>query len=107
MLSQVTRKISVDDIREALAESLVDLFDGVDCAPARPVAIRAVLEVRFEDRFQHKLGCGLRNSVSNGRDTERSFAAARLGNHDPAHRIGLIRLVVQFPSELTQPLIQP
>lgn len=91
---EVAGEVGVHHVRVALAESAMHFLDCICCAPLGPVAIGAVLEVRLEDGLQHELGCALRYPVPNRRDTERALAAARLGDHDPAHRIGLVRLVV-------------
>ncbi len=52
-----------------------------------------VLELSFEDRFQHDLGRGLNHPVANGWNTERALASAIwLWNHHAPHGIGPVCL---------------
>lgn len=66
----------------------------------RSIAVRARLEIRFEDRLQHQLGRALRHSVLYGWYSKWPLAAARFGYHHSAHRTRLIRLFVQRFSRL-------
>src|SRR5208337_1000949 len=100
---EVFRQIGVDNVGIAPAKQPVRFLDGVDRAATRPIAISAVLEVRFEDRLQHNLGGGLDHPIPDRRDAERTFAAARLGDRRPPHRIGPIRLRNEFLAQARQP----
>ena len=74
-------------------EQDVDLGDRVLRAPVRAEPVRARLEVRLEDGFEHCLQAGLDHPVSDGRDTElaelsafssvSSPAALRTGRNSP------------------------
>ena len=79
------------------------LLDRIDRAAARAIAIGVVLEVRLEDRLQHNLGGGLDHPIPNRRDAERTFAAPRLRNGRPPHRIGPVRLRDEVLAQARQP----
>ena len=76
-------------------------------APARTIAIGTVVKVRLEDRLDHQLHGRLHHPVPNGRDAERSLAAAGLRDHHPPHRLGSIRLLSQVLAKPGQPLFHP
>src|SRR5271166_5287367 len=70
------------------------------------VAVSRILEVSFENGFQHNLGSGLNHPVVNGWDTERPLTPIRLWDHHPPHRIGPVRLRNQFLAQARQPCLQ-
>src|SRR5262245_45549381 len=78
------------------------------CRPAsRTVAVRVVLEVGLEDRFQHKFGGGLNHAIPDGWNAERTLAfAIRFRDHHPPHRIGPVRLRDQCLAQTCQPPFQ-
>ena len=45
---------------------LLDDPNRIVRAPARTVSIRCLVKVRFEDRFDHQLGCGLHHPIPDG-----------------------------------------
>ena len=100
---EIFRQISVDDVRVAPADQPVRLLDRIDCAATRSIPISAVLEVRLEDRLQHKLGGSLRHAVPDCRDAERPLAASGLRDHHPPHGFGLVRLRDKVLAQARQP----
>jgi hypothetical protein len=103
---EVFRQIGVNNVSVAPAYKPVRLLDGIDRAATRAIPISAILEVRLENRFQHNLGGGLRHPVPNRRDAKRTFAATRLRDHHPPHRIGLVGLRDEFVAQACQPCFQ-
>jgi hypothetical protein len=84
----------------------VRFLDRIDRAAAGSIAIGAVLEVRLENRLQHKLGGGLNHPIPNRRDAERrAFAASRFRDRHPPHRRGPMRLQDEFLTQARQPHI--
>src|SRR5215831_5716871 len=63
---------------------------SLDCV-RRPtsgtVAVRIVLKVSLEDRFQHKFCGGLNHAIPDGRNAERTLASPILWDHYAPHRI--------------------
>ncbi len=100
---EIFRQIGVYDVGIAPADQPVRFLDRIDRAAARAIAIGVVLEVRLEDRLQHDLGGGLNHPIPNRRDAERTFAAPRLRNGRPPHRIGPIRLRHEVLAQARQP----
>ena len=95
---EVLGQIGVDHIGVAPADEPVHVLDCIHRPTSGAIAIRVVLEVRLEDRFQHELGGGLDDPIPDGRNAERSLASAiRLRDHHPPHRIGPVRLRDQVP----------
>src|SRR5436853_5086735 len=96
--SLISRSTAPSVIRRAT--DFINSLCGIVSKYYRPasgtVAIRTVLEVGLEDRFQHKLGSGLNHAIANGRYSERSLAAIRLRYAHPPHRTGPVRLRDQF-----------
>ena len=100
---EIFRHVGVNDIGIAPAHQPLRFLDRIDRAAARSIAIGAVLEVRFEDWLQHDLGGGLNHPIPDRRDAERTFAATRLGDRRPPHRIRPIRLRDEFLAQTRQP----
>ena len=100
---EIFRQIGVDNVGVAPADQPVRFLDSIDRAAARAIAIGAVLEVRLEDRLQHNLGGGLDHPIPYRRDAEWTFAAPRLRDRHPPHRIGPIRLRDEFLAQARQP----
>ena len=100
---EVFRQVRIDDIRVPLAQRRMHRPNRIVRRTPRSIAIGTVLEVRFEDRFQHQLRGRLRHAVPNRRDPEWSLAAAWFGNHHPAHRRRPIRLLAQVLSQRREP----
>jgi hypothetical protein len=100
---EIFRQISVNHVGVAPANQPVRFLDRIDRAAARAIAIGIVLEVRLEDRLKHDLGGSLGHPIPDRRDAERTFAAARLRDRHPPHRIGPIRLRVEFLVQARQP----
>ncbi len=84
----------------------VHFLDCVDSPTSGTIAIRIVLEVSLEDRFQHDLGGGLDDPITNGRNAERSLASARFRDHHPPHRVGPVRLRNQVLAQARRPSLQ-
>src|SRR5215475_1473966 len=82
----------------------VHVLDCV-CRPAcGTVAVRIVLKVGLEDRFQNELGCGLNHPVTDGWNAERTLAfTIRFWDHHPPHWIRPVRLRNQFLTQACQP----
>ena len=57
---EVFRQIGVNNVGIAPANQPVRFLDGVNRATARSITVSTVLEVRFEDRFEHEFGGGLK-----------------------------------------------
>src|SRR5215471_16388668 len=71
------------------------------------VAVSRILEVGFEDGFQHDLGRGLDHAITKGWDTERALASAIwLWDYHAPYRIGPVRLRNQFLAQARQPCLQ-
>jgi len=81
----------------------VRFLDRIDRAATRPIAIGTVLEIRLKDWLQHDLCRGLNHPIPDRRDAERTFAASRLGDRHPPHRIRPIRLRDKFLAQTGQP----
>src|SRR5262245_50960125 len=63
-----------------------------------------LVEVRFEDRFDHQLGCGLHHPIPDGGYPERSLThAAGLRNHHPSHRLRTVASCSHLLPQLAQP----
>src|SRR5262245_12934593 len=63
-----------------------------------------LVEVRFEDRFDHQLGCGLHHPIPDGGYPERSLThAAGLRNHHPSHRLRGVTSCSYLLPQLAQP----
>src|SRR5215813_8682903 len=85
----------------------MDVLDCVHRPASGTVAVRIVLEVGLEDRFQHDLGGRLNHPIANGWNAERTLAfAIRFWDHHTPHRIGPIRLRDQFLAQACQPPFQ-
>jgi len=69
---------------------------------AKPV--RAVQEVRFEDRFQDQQGCRLHDPIAQGRDAQRSQLSVCLGNVDAPYGLWSVDLGAQLLVELLHQL---
>src|SRR6202140_318244 len=93
---EVLGQVSVPHVGVAPADQPVHFLDRIYRPANGTVAIRTVLEVSLEDRFQHKLGSGLNHTIADGRYSERALAAIRFRYAPPPHRIGPIRLRDQF-----------
>ena len=65
----------------------LDLGDRVVRAAVRAEPVRARLEVRLEDGFEHQLEGGLDHPVGHGRDPELAQLAAFLRDHHLPHRL--------------------
>ena len=97
---QVLRQIGVHHFSSPVIQSFVDNTNRIVRAPTRPVSIRRLVEVRFEDRFDHQLGCGLHHPIPDGGYPERPLAhAAGLRDHHPSH---WLRGVASCPNVLPQ-----
>jgi hypothetical protein len=66
---------------------VVDLGDCVVRAAVRAEPVRARLEVRLEDGFEHQLEGGLDHPVGHGGDPETAQLAALLRDHHLPHRV--------------------
>ena len=66
---------------------VVDLGDRVVRAAVRAEPVRARLEVRLEDGFEHQLEGGLDHPVGHSGDPETAQLAALLRNHHLPHRV--------------------
>ena len=87
---------------------MVDLGDRVMCAPVRAEPIRARLEIRLEDGFEHRLQAGLDHPVSDSGNTELAeFPGISLRDHHLPHldRPELARF--QQVPDLAQELLDP
>src|SRR5216683_250436 len=51
---EILRQVRVDDLRIAVAQSPMHRLDRVPSTPARAIAVRTRVELRFEDRFQYE-----------------------------------------------------
>jgi len=70
-------------------------FDSLACATFGSKPVRAVLEVRLENRFDHDLTGLLHHPVTNRRNAQRSLSAIRLGDIHPQHRLWSVRVRLQ------------
>jgi len=81
-------------------------FAAYPGADRLPIAVGIGLEVRFEDRLDHKLDGSLHHAIPDGRDAERSLTAAGLRDQNPPHRLWSIGLGPQFLTQTGQPFRQ-
>jgi hypothetical protein len=81
---------------------VVDLGDRVMRASIGAEPVRARLEVRLEDGFEHCLETGLDHPVGHGRYPELAQLAAGLRDHHLPHLEGLERAGLQRGPELFQ-----
>jgi site-specific DNA recombinase len=100
---EVLRQIGVHNLGVSLVNGAGDLANRVERAPLRSIPVGRLVEVRFEDRFQHQFDGRLHHPVPYRRNPEWPFAAAWFGHHHPAHRRRPIRLLAQFLSQCRQP----
>jgi hypothetical protein len=103
---EVLGQVGIDHIRVASPEQVLDLLDRVSRRPVGPIAVGIGLEVRFEDRLDHKLDGSLHHAIPDGRDAERSLTAAGLRDQNPPHRLWSIGLGPQFLTQTGQPFRQ-
>src|SRR5262245_15480361 len=82
-------------------------FDSLLCAAFGSKPVRAVLEVRLENRFDHDLTRLLHHPVTNRRDTQRSLPAIRLGDIHPQHRLWSVRVGLQVLLNLSKKRTHP
>src|SRR5215510_4862773 len=99
--------MGVHHVGVAPAEQRMHRLDRVGPAPPRSIAMGRGIEIRLEDRLQHKLGGALHHAVPNCRNPEWSLAATRLRDHYPPHRCRPVRLRDELVSDLGEPLLQP
>src|SRR5690606_22446474 len=71
-------------------------------SPTRAEAVRARLEIRLEDRFQHQFEGRLHHPVTGGGDTQPAQLAAGLGDHPLTDRQRLERAGLQVGSQSVQ-----
>ncbi len=64
--------------------------------------VRARMEVRLENRFQHERRRHLRHSVSDRRDAQRPLSSVYLRNIPTPHRRGSVRARVQSRTEVVE-----
>jgi hypothetical protein len=85
----------------------VYILDCIHRPTSGTIAIRIVLEVSLEDRFQHELGGSLNHAIPDGWNAERTLASAiRFRDHHPPHRIGPVRLRDQVLAQACQPCFE-
>src|SRR5271166_5613619 len=100
---EIFRQVGVNHVGVAPANQPVRFLDRIDRAATRAIAIGVVLEVRLEDRLQHDLDGSLNHPIPNRRDSQGTFAAPRLRDRRPPHRIGPIRLRHEVLAQARQP----
>src|SRR3954451_19866592 len=103
---EILAQIGIDHVGVALPKQDQHRLDRIARATFRPIAERARVQIRFEDRLQHQFRGGLYNPVPYRWDTERSFAAAGLRDHHPPHWLAPIRLRTQLLAQSGQPVLQ-
>jgi hypothetical protein len=86
---------------------VLDLGDRVLRAPVRTKPIRARLEVRLEDGFQHCFQGGLHHPVGDGGDSELAQLAARLGNQHLPHLDRAERPGLQLLPDAAEEVLHP
>src|SRR5208337_3755649 len=104
---EVFGQIGVHHLGVASTEKFMHFPNRVLGAALRSVAVSTGFHVRLEDRLQHQLGSGLRHSVPYGRYPQRSFAAPRLRNRHPPHRLRSIPLGAELLPDLGQHFPNP
>jgi site-specific DNA recombinase len=65
---EILRQVSVNHVRVAVAQRVVDCSNRPRRVPLRSVAIRTIVKVRFEDGLHYQLDGRLDHSVPNRRD---------------------------------------
>src|SRR5450759_2656333 len=70
--------------------------------PARTKPVRAVQEVRLEDRLEHQRRLRLHDPVLDRRDTQRSQPAVRLGDEHTLDRLWPVAMGAQFLVQLLE-----
>src|ERR1700674_1415217 len=103
---QVPGQVGVHDFGVPLINCPADVPDRIERASLRTVAIRRLIEVRFENRFEHQRRRGFHDPVSDSWNTKRSLAnAPELRNHPPSDRLRLVACCPDLLSEFTEPAV--
>src|SRR5262249_9548117 len=80
--AEVLRHIGVDDLGVPLINRLMDPSNRIERTSVWAIPIGCLIEVRFEDRFEHQHRRGLYDPIADRRDAERPLTRApRFGNH--------------------------
>jgi len=85
----------------------MDLGYRVLRAPVGPKPIRARLEVRLENGFEHRLEARLHHPISHGGDSEFAELPARLRNHHLSHLHRTEPARLQLDPDLVQECLHP
>jgi site-specific DNA recombinase len=85
---EVLRQIGVDYFGVPLIDRLVDRSNRIERTPLRAIPIGCLIEVCFENRFEHQHRRGLYHPISDRGYAERPLASAtRFGNHHAFDRL--------------------
>ena len=105
---EVLRHIGVDDLGVPLINRLMDPSNRIERTSVWAIPIGCLIEVRFEDRFEHQHRRGLYDPIADRRDTERSLTRApRFGNHHSFDRPWCVACCSNLLPYCTEPAVYP
>jgi hypothetical protein len=105
--AQKTTQIRIDNPVAFEVQPLVDFSQRLMRALPRPEAIREILEVRLEQRFDDDLHCCLHYTIGDDRDTQWSLRSVRLRDENPPDRQRLVPLRSELCAELLRKVPTP
>ena len=103
---EVFRHIGVHDLGVPLIDRLVDGPNRIERTPLGAVPIGRLIEVRFENRFEHQRRRGLYDPVADSRNPERALAhATGLRNHHPSDRLRCVASCSNLLPQFVEPAL--
>jgi len=90
----------------SLIDCLVDGSDRIERTPLGTVPKGRLIEVRFENRFEHQQRRGLYHPISDRRDAERTLARpAGFRNHDSSDRLRFVACCSNLFPQFVEPAL--
>src|SRR5262245_35791499 len=103
---EVLRHIGVDDFGVPLINRLMDPSNRIVRTPLRAIPIGRLIEIRFENRFQHQHRCGLYDPIADRGDAERPLTRApKFGNHHSFDRSWCVAFAANLLPHGTEPAV--
>src|SRR5712691_11847822 len=104
--TEIFRQIRVDDFGVSLIDRLVDGSDRIERTALGTVPVGRLIEVRFENRFEHQQRCGLYHPIADRRNSERALAhTAGFRNHHPSDRLRFVAFCSNRLSQFVEPAL--